>query len=649
MIHRQRPSFACRATSAHRGNTMPSIAFYATTREMMRLAQKALQKDHSDIRVVTGKPGGGGSDLAAKLAEQGVDVIIARGGKATDIRAAGLPVVVVDLRISSFDLIAAVHKAKTVSRRIAAVAFPNMIDGIERLAPVLDADIRVYPLSRREDPGHLLRRAVAEGAQVVIGGPVTISVARPLNIPAVLLENDGASIVRAAQEAKRIAEARRQERARSGMWSALLDYSYEGMVSIDGEGRIFAFNPVAERVLGVSKEQAVGREIARIWPGLGLEKVLASGKDQLAQMLRVNGADVLCNKIAIRVGEKPLAAVATFQDSTDIQRMEERVRRRIYASGYTATLNFSAIRGKSQSIRRVIDMAAQFAATSSSVLILGETGSGKELFAQGIHNSSPRRGGPFVPINCAAVPGELLESELFGYTGGAFTGANPKGKLGLFEQAHNGTLFLDEVAEMNLSLQGKLLRALQERTIMRLGSDRVIHVDVRVIAATNQDIKRCVEERSFRPDLYYRLNVLRLRVPPLRERAEDIPELARFFLGEASRSGNGPTLSDAALQALGQYSWPGNVRELQSFMERIAALHKEGVIGADLVRMLWADEELSPSGPLPLPPVPDDEADSALLLRALRESNYKASLAAQRLGISRSTLWRRLKKHGLQR
>ena len=629
------------------GAPVSSIVFYATTKDMMLVAKKILSKEHPDIKVVSGTPGGGGSDLAQKLVKQGAEVIIARGGKAMDIRAAGLPVVVVDLRVSVYELIAAVDKARVFGRRIAAITFPNVLENVDRLSSVRDVEVLVYPLSSRENPTPALRRAMDNGVQVIIGGPITVNAARAAGIPAVLIENDADSILRAATEATRIALARQQERARASMFRVILDYSYEGMISIDADARIFAFNPVAERVLNIRKDHALGREIAKVWPGLKLEKILQNGRDQLAQMLSVNNTDILCNKIAVKVGKNVVAAVATFQDVTDIQRMEESVRRRTYASGYRAKLTFSAIRGESQGIRRVISMAEQFAATNSSVLILGETGVGKELFAQGIHNYSPRSNGPFVPINCAAVPGELLESELFGYVGGAFTGANPKGKPGLFEQAHKGTLFLDEIAEMDLSLQGKLLRALQERTIMRLGSDNVVHVDVRVIAATNRNITDCVDARLFRPDLYYRLNVLRLRIPPLRERREDIDRLAQFFLNEASgRDHPGLTLSTAALKILRQYSWPGNVRELQSFMERIAALHKgDRVISAGHIQALWADEEID------LPDAfstTDDEANASRIQQILLQNNHMLSESAKQLGISRSTLWRRIKKYGLQ-
>jgi transcriptional regulator with PAS, ATPase and Fis domain len=315
--------------------------------------------------------------------------------------------------------------------------------------------------------------------------------------------------------------------------------------------------------------------------------------------------------------------------------MEATVRKRILATGHVATARFDDILGASEPLREAIRTAADFAATPSTVLIQGETGTGKELFAQGIHNASARRDGPFVAVNCAALPGQLLESELFGYVPGAFTGASSKGKPGLFELAHGGTIFLDEIAEMDRVTQGKLLRVLQEKKVMRLGSDQVIPVDVRVVAASNRDLRRLVADGAFRDDLFYRLNVLMLRLPPLRERAADVAPLARAFLDEQARAqGRMSLLAPPALRALEQHPWPGNVRELQNVVARLAATVRSDVVTAAHVRQALGGPPLAPSQPAFAPPA--DE-----IAQALAASHGRVAEAAQRLGISRSTLWRR--------
>jgi transcriptional regulator with PAS, ATPase and Fis domain len=248
-----------------------------------------------------------------------------------------------------------------------------------------------------------------------------------------------------------------------------------------------------------------------------------------------------------------------------------------------------------------------------------------------------------VAINCAALASQILESELFGYVGGAFTGANPKGKPGLFEIAHGGTIFLDEISEMEYSLQGKLLRVLQEKKVMRLGSDSVIPVDVRIIAATNRNLKERVQENEFRQDLYYRINVLQLRIPPLRDRKEDIEALAEFFLkkhvGVTKRQ---LKLAPSAIQALTLYSWPGNIRELQNIIERVIALYHHENIDATTINLMLYDplESTIPKDGLP--------TEIEKISKALASTNGKYAEAAKLLGISRSTLWRKLKRLGLK-
>jgi transcriptional regulator with PAS, ATPase and Fis domain len=323
--------------------------------------------------------------------------------------------------------------------------------------------------------------------------------------------------------------------------------------------------------------------------------------------------------------------------------MEARIRRRIHASGHVANYKFEDIIGNSPILKQTIKIAKDFSLAKSSILILGESGVGKEVFAQSIHNYSERCKGPFVAINCAALPSQILESELFGYVTGAFTGANPKGKPGLFEIAHDGTIFLDEISEMEYSLQGKLLRVLQEKKVMRLGSDSVIPVNVRIIAASNKNLKSLVNENKFRIDLYYRLNVLQLKIPSLRDRKEDIKPLAEFFLREhASIAKPHLKLSPSAIQALTLYSWPGNTRELQNIIERVIAVHNHEIIDANTINLMLYDTQESDNLACLIP----NELEE--IIKALASTNGKYAEAAKKLGISRSTLWRKLKRLGLK-
>jgi two-component system nitrogen regulation response regulator NtrX len=289
------------------------------------------------------------------------------------------------------------------------------------------------------------------------------------------------------------------------------------------------------------------------------------------------------------------------------------------------------------------------------VLLTGESGTGKELVARAIHRMSDRRRGPFVEVNCAAIPGELIESELFGHEKGSFTGAHAQRK-GKFESAHGGTLFLDEVGDMSAPAQAKVLRALQEGIVERVGGNEPIAVDVRVLAATNKNLDEEIREGAFREDLYYRLNVVPLHVPPLRERPEDVPDLARHFLAVYAQENNQPLkqFADDALEALARRDWPGNVRQLKNVVERLAILVDSPVIGRSHLDEL---EPGSPRGAAGLAAAPGagtfqeykESAERAFILASLQENDWNVSETARRLEMPRSNLYKKIEKYGLRR
>lgn len=306
--------------------------------------------------------------------------------------------------------------------------------------------------------------------------------------------------------------------------------------------------------------------------------------------------------------------------------------------------------GKSKKMLQVLDIIKKATPTNATVLIYGESGTGKELIARAIHYNSPRKDKPFIAINCAAIPDTLIESELFGYEPGAFTGANTK-KIGLIESADKGTLFLDEIAEIPLSTQSKLLRVIQDKEVRRIGGKDTNKVDVRIIAATNKNLAEQVEKNKFREDLYYRLKVITVEIPPLRERKEDIPDLVHFFIEKYSKEFgkrvNG--IEEKALEALLNYSWPGNIRELESVIERaIIICEKDKITFSDI------QDELRVTIPKNLFDIniPDEginyeELEKELIKKALIKSNFVIAKAARLLGMSYDTLWYRLKKFGL--
>lgn len=323
------------------------------------------------------------------------------------------------------------------------------------------------------------------------------------------------------------------------------------------------------------------------------------------------------------------------------------IRQKLHQKGFLAKSSLDNFIGCSKKIQLLKQQTRQFAQTDSTILITGESGTGKEMLAQGIHNASQRKLGPFLAVNCAALPENLLESELFGYEEGAFTGTRKGGKPGLFELAHGGTLFLDEIVEMPLSLQSRLLRILQEREVMRLGADRVIAVDVRIVAATNRDLEIFVQANKFRSDLYYRLNVLRLRIPPLRERPEDIPELVACFLQLFSKLNPAiECISPQAVKLLQLHAWKGNVRELFNILERVMLLVQRPVItAADIGNLLpiATSRPVRPAAGRDIQSGTLQQLEKNAIMQFLLEEKFNYTRVAERLGINRTTLWRKLK------
>ena len=622
------------------------IVFLAPDEEIYATATATLSEMHPDIHIEQGLLSAGVL-RAHELARQGTEIIITRGGTASGIKEALPDMIVVDIPITGFDILRTVDTARKYGTRIGVVAFPSMVIGVDCLGPILGVELRHYLLRNEFEAESCVLQAFRDGVDVVIGGVITGQAARKHGVPCVLIHSGSEGILQSALEAKRIFEARLMEKLKGTLFRTVLDYSYEGVVSIDREERVVIFNPVASRITGITGTDALGKPISQVLPTLNLNRLLHTGRDELGQIIELHGTQILCNKIPILVNEKIAGAVATFQDTGKIQQWEAAIRKKIYAGGHTATFTFSDVIGASRAIRDAVAVAKEFAVTDSSVLITGETGTGKEVFAQSIHNASKRAQKPFVAINCAALPAQILESELFGYVGGAFTGANQKGKSGLLEIAHGGTLFMDEIAEMDYAIQSKLLRVIQEKKVMRLGSDRVLPVDVRIIAATNKNLKQRVSERQFRADLYYRLNVLRLRLPPLRERREDIEQFARIMLQRFEKDPARPLQwKPESIDRLIQYEWPGNIRELQNTVERVVAVCRQDFITPALVTRMMRDDDADEAiGPAPIMPV----AGSANEIRqALEKTRGRQLEAAKLLGISRSTLWRRMKVLGLR-
>lgn len=591
-----------------------------------------------------------GVRLAKEMEESGVEVIVSRGGTALVIKNQ-VTIPVVEIRVTGFDILRALFKAREAAKKVGIIGFKNIIYGSESLGEILGTKLVCIPINSEKEVAGKLLLARKQEVDIIVGDNIVASKAKEHNIRSVLIESGKEAVLMAIEEAERVALVKRRESERTQQFKTVLDSSYEGIISTDSEGIITVFNPKAEEITGRRFNEAKGKNISEIVPEIKIKPVLKEKESVLGDLEKIKDLYVVIDCVPILVKNEVVGAIATIQPLADLQSTEQKARKKLYMKGHVAKYTFADIIGNSKIMRETVAKALKFASTNSTILITGETGTGKERFAQSIHNASQQRTGPFVAINCSTLPESLLESELFGYEEGAFTGAKRGGKPGLFELAHRGTIFLDEIAELPLALQARLLRVIQEREVMRIGDDKVIPVMVRIIAATNRDIDKLVKQGRFRQDLYYRLNVLYLHIPPLRERKEDIMVLTDYFCRNFTNSSNYKHLmvSPEAKRIFLSYKWPGNVRELFNLMERICVLTK-GLRVSQQTFINHISEEISKENVLEFPSTEValkgtlKEMERQIMEKIIDSEGRSKSDIAKRLGISRTTLWRKIKK-----
>jgi PAS domain S-box-containing protein len=471
------------------------------------------------------------------------------------------------------------------------------------------------------------------------------------------------SVIRNISDRKKAQEAIRRSEAQ---FRALFEFSPDAIIASDWEGHITEVNARVESMFGYERGELVGQTVDMLVPERFRHTHPARRKEYgSAARVRPMGAglelygrrkdgsefpaDIMLGPVETEDGRIVLSVI---RDLTEKREAEEALRRSELQKRYleeelNTEARFEEIIGESVSLKRVLKLVETVSATDVTVLILGETGTGKEVIARAIHQLSPRNEHVMVKLNCAAIPAGLLESELFGHERGAFTGAIDR-KIGRLELAHEGTLFLDEIGDLPLELQPKILRALQEREFERLGSNKAIPVNVRLVAATNRDLSKMVVEGQFRSDLYYRLRVFPILLPPLRERREDIPLLVRYFVDRHARKlyKKIETIPEETMRALTRWDWPGNIRELENFIERAVILTKGPVLRPPLTE-LEMPEETSPVRDSSL-----EATEREHILRVLRETKGKiggSDGAAARLGLIRTTLNSKIKKLGIER
>ncbi|SFM29741.1 sigma 54-interacting transcriptional regulator [Pelosinus propionicus] len=623
------------------------ILFVAPFASLAKLAEEVVAERFADsshlIKVVKG-------DLQECIAivkqavEDGVEVIVSRGGTA-DLIKKNVNIPTVHIQVTVMDVLRALRQSTEYPEKIGIAGFENVIYGCEDLATLLGITFVEITLKNENEAPEKIAAAVENGVELIVGDAISTKLAARIGVQGALIQSGKDAIYKAINEAALIAHIRREEQEKSELLGTVIDASAEGIIATDTNGRITLFNPMAEKIFQISHLEAIGNHLQTVIPQFSL-----AGKDdsseKIADVQRIDDKTLTIKYNQIKVKGEIIGSIYTFQHVSQLQQLEQNVRKKLHAKGLVARIKMADIVGLSSACNALKRKAAKYALTQSTILITGESGTGKEMLVQSIHNVSTRAEGPFVAVNCAALPENLLESELFGYAEGAFAGAKKGGRQGLFELAHGGTLFLDEIGEMPLSLQSRLLRVLQEKAVMHLGGDTVIPVDVRIVAATNQNLAKLIEEKNFRQDLYYRLNILRIHMPTLRERIEDIPLLAKEMIKKMKHiNGKVTGIHLEAREYLKQCSWPGNIRQLANTIER-AMLLSSGPIMSKQDMMEAYDEEGEAAGESSREKGGMKDslamAEHEILLRVLREEECNYNRAAARLGIHRTTLWRKL-------
>jgi propionate catabolism operon transcriptional regulator len=586
-----------------------------------------------------------------RAAGEGVDALVAAGSNGAYLRDhADLPVVVVGA--STVDALAALLQARKASPRIGVVNFMRVVPGVEQAREILNfEELAQLPYVSPEEARAHVADLAARGFRVIVGPGPVCDLAERAGLTAVLLYGkDSLSI--AVQQAVEIARIARGEAARRQHLQRVVDQLDVALASVDANERLVSMNRAMQRLVGLAEADALGRPLSAVVPQAGLDRVLASGAAEHDVVERLGGHTVVSTRIPLRELGVTRGAVLACHEATLVERLDQRLRSRHRPRRFEARYSLEGILGDSPAMQEVRELARIYAGTDGTVLITGESGTGKELVAQGIHAASRRANHPFVAINCASFPETLLESELFGYEEGAFTGSRRGGRAGLFEAAHLGTIFLDEIGDLPVSLQTRLLRVLQERQVLRLGSNDPTPVDVRVIAATHRDLAQAMEAGQFRGDLYYRLHILPLHLPSLRDRAGDAATIAAELLKRALARHGAAGAHARALSLvrplLDAYAWPGNVRELENVVERIALIFSAGAPqgGGLEARLRLVVPELHGGGAAPPPRrsmrEERERQEHAQLRRAVAECDGNVSEAARRLGIGRSTIYRKL-------
>ncbi|WP_458763819.1 propionate catabolism operon regulatory protein PrpR [Cupriavidus basilensis] len=631
---------------AHR----PGIALVSISR-LQALCETVAPRysDRAKILAVREGYGAAVAALQAYVDAGTVDVVLAAGSNGAYLRD-HLSVPVVMVKVNGFDVLSAIAQAASAwpGERVGLVLHETVSHELDDLRAWMKVDLLQRAYRSIDEVRTVVASLAAEACTVIIGPGMACDFAQQAGLDSVFLYSLGA-VEEAFERSIELARVSRHKESKRVRLNTIVAHLRDGVAAFDDAGQLEAVNPAMVGLLGLAGDKDIPRQLtAAVGPFLR-ESISTEGPLE-ERIARIGGRALIVTCLPIVEHGLRTGSVVTVQDAQAAQRIDRSLRTTQRPTQLVARHSLDDLTGSSAALDRVRRLARAGAAHDATILLTGESGTGKELVAQGIHNASARRGNPFVAFNCAALPEGLIESELFGHEDGAFTGARRGGRPGLFETAHTGTIFLDEIGEMPAALQSRLLRVLQEREVMKLGSGRATPIDVRVIAATHRDLHALVAKGLFRADLYFRLNLLQIALPALRDRRGDIPELARHLVKRSiAQYGLPDEVMARALELLvplfNGYAWPGNVRELENLLTRAAIYLGDPQAGSmQEIRAVFPEFERM----RPEPPALGSDAQRPALTRAdvllaLEQAGGNRAEASRQLGIGRTTLWRMLK------
>lgn len=601
-------------------------------------------------------------EVLSIIKKYNISVIVSRGVTAKMIREA-TDIPVLEAEATLFDILTSIIKAMKISKNIAFIHYEKILnEDFSSITALFNINLKEYIYKDNSDIEKCVYEAYADKKEVIINGYSCIQeISNKLGLPAIMYSTSNYTMKEILSRASLIRYAEERQHRHENQLITFINEMPDGVIYLNEHNIITLINNIGKRLLNINYDQdIIGKPVNKFINNYDFMNIVKSKNHESGKEIEFSGSKILIRSAPIFAKETYIGTVISFQKSSYISYLDHNVRRQNIKKGMHAVATFKDLKDTtfSSEMKECLDKAFQFANTDSTILIIGESGTGKEMFAQSIHNASSRHDQPFVAINCAALSQNLIESELFGYEEGAFTGAKIGGKPGYFELAHNGTLFLDELGLLPLNVQVQLLRVLQERKVLRIGGTKMIPINIRIIAATNSDLLSAVEKGTFRHDLYYRINVLNISIPPLRQRIDDIPLLVQHYLTlyNAQYNKNIKSYSADFISSFQKHNWKGNVRELMNYIMRIVILSSNEYLTAEdiiksEIKLSFNNtsekkdslESLEKNNVILLPDTLES-MENEIIKWYMKKYNGNKVMICNALNISRTTLWKKLKE-----